>query len=144
MKKYRFNLLLAGLLWLPALAASAQNFSSENLFLLDVVATCKKNYGDGEYSDWESLDPYVAAVFDKKRERIDFHNTAGNRFRLLQFTDEGINSSGDQYSIYEAIDEEGIYCTVSLIFEETRGQTYLHLYAQYSNLSMGFLMVAAD
>jgi len=143
MKKSLLYPILLGLLWLLPFAANSQGFSSDDLIVLDLAARCHRKEG-GEFTPWKFYEARPAAIIDYAKQRIDLHNADGNRFRILSREDEGINDNGDQYYIFKVIDEEGIYCDLSMVFEEGNGEVYVHLYAVYSNITLGFLLVRTD
>lgn len=121
------------------LIVSCQNaWAQNNVAVLRYVAGCQKRTSEARFSEWKDVDGVIKVVLDFDRMVIQFYNKAETKFDLLHQTESGKDRDGDDYFDYEAIDEEGIRCSLRIIIDNRNDNLYL--YAFYNNITLGFLL----
>lgn len=108
--------------------------ASAQTTVYDLVATCMRE-GDGAFSDWQNAEEGIAVTIDNKNN-IKIYNKINSSYRLLKNTKNTTDSEGYEYSLYEAVDEEGLECTVKIM----QDGEYFHIYAIYSDITLAFLV----
>ncbi|WP_250629773.1 hypothetical protein [Rhodoflexus caldus] len=126
-------------LFLFILVSGQSLWAQKNVAVFRYIAGCEKKKTDARFSEWRDIESTIKVVMDFDKMVIQFYNKAETKFDLLDQTDTGKDRDGDDYFDYEAIDEEGIRCTVRIIVDKDDSDQW-YLYAYYNNLALGFAL----
>lgn len=76
----------------------------------------KYKYMDGssEGMDWQSAD--VLVVIDGAKDKIKIFSHVEQNFDIIKYGNEIVNGNGDKEAYYSCVDQDGVKCSVSLVF----------------------------